>query len=311
MDTYRILSIDGGGVRGLLVSVILEQLDERVPGWRDRIDLFAGTSTGGIIALGLAKEIAPSALRSLYYDRSPDIFANPWPPFVRDGLQFIAAGYSNAALRSALVDEFGDMKLRTLKHRVLISAFDLDNEDPNEAKRSWKPKFFHNFPGKDSDGGRKVVDVAMATSAAPTFFPTVDGFIDGGVVANNPAMAALAQTQDERAKIEPRPGLKDIKLLSIGTGFLPRRVEGPDHNWGYVRWAEPLVRLIFDGLGDVPHYQCAQLLGDGYYRVNHRFPPGHEIEMDDWSARDELVRIGEIEMKPDLDQAAEWIAATW
>ncbi len=311
VSTYRILSIDGGGVRGLLVAVVLEELDERVPGWRDGIDLYAGTSTGGIIALGLAKGMSPTELRELYYDRSPEIFASPWPPLVHEGLQFLTAGYDNGPLRAALVEEFGAMKLRSLKTRVLISAFDLDSEDPDPAKRSWKPKFFHNFPGKDSDGGRLVVDVAMATSAAPTYFPTTGGYIDGGVAANNPSMAALAQTQDRRAKLDPRPGLDDIALLSIGTGFLPRRIEGPDHDWGYLRWVEPLVRLIFDGLGDVPHYQCAQLLGDRYYRVNHKFAWGDEIEMDDWSARDELVRIGEIEMKPELDAAAAWLATRW
>ena len=303
MATYRILSIDGGGVRGLLVSVLLEQLDDLMPGWRDDIDLLAGTSTGGIIALGLAHGLEPTELRSLYYDRAPEIFDSAlWE--LREGPPMLRAKYDNERLRRELVEVFGDVKLQYLNKRVLISAFDLNDEK----KGHWKPKFFHNFPGKGSDGAMHAVDVALATSAAPTYFPTTGTFIDGGVVANNPSMAALAQTQDDRAKVEG-PELDDIVLLSIGTGFLPRKIRGADHDWGYVWWARHLLRIMFDGLSGVPDYQCSQILGDRYHRLDHELDD--EIEMDDASARDELVRIGEIEMKKELDEAAAWLLKQW
>jgi patatin-like phospholipase/acyl hydrolase len=304
MAKYRILSIDGGGVRGLLVSVLLEELDSRVPRWRDKIDLVAGTSTGGIIALGLAKGLEPSRLRELYYEKSPEIFDSAWYE-LRESLPIVRAKYSNEDLREELTAVLGDTQLRHLKKRVLVASFDL----ADEAKGHWKPKFFHNYPGKDTDGGLRAVDVALYTSAAPTYFPSVDGFVDGAIVANNPSMAALAQTQDGRARIPDRPALDDIALLSIGTGFLPRKIGGLDQDWGYTQWARPILRVMFDGLAGVPHYQCSQILGKRYHRVDHALDEG--IEMDDWKARDELVRIGEIEMKPQLDDAARWLDRQW
>ena len=304
MAEYRILSIDGGGVRGLLVSVLLQQLDELVPGWRDKVDLIAGTSTGGIIALGLAKGLEPTELRNLYYDKSPDIFDSPWYE-LREGWPIIRAHYSSRRLDEALTSVLGDTRLQNLKKKVLIASFDLEDED----KGHWKPKFFHNFSGNDTDGKMRAVDVALATSAAPTYFPSAGGFIDGGVVANNPSMAAIAQTQDARAKIDERPELGDIALLSIGTGFLPRSIGGMDNDWGYTQWARPLLRIMFDGLAGVPDYQCKQILGDRYHRLDHSF--ARDIELDDWTARDELVRIAEIEMKGALDAAAEWLTNVW
>ena len=304
MATYRILSIDGGGVRGLLVAVLLEQLDQHHPRWREKIDLFAGTSTGGIIALALAKGVDPTTIRDLYYDKSPEIFDSAWYE-LREGWPLLRADYSSRHLREELTAVLGNTRLRNLKKKVLITAFDLEDED----KGHWKPKFFHNFSGSDTDGNLRAVDVAMYTSAAPTYFPTVDGFIDGGVVANNPAMAALAQTQDERAKIDKRPRLHEVKLLSIGTGFLPRRIRGMTHDWGYAQWASPILRIMFDGLSGVAHYQCQQMLGERYHRLDYEF--AEDVEMDDWKARDELVRIAETEMKPAIEDAAEWLGTVW
>jgi hypothetical protein len=304
MATYRILSIDGGGVRGLLVSVLLEQLDERAPGWRNEIDLIAGTSTGGIVALALAKGLEPQVLRKLYYEKSPDIFDSAWYE-LREGPPLVRADHSNRHLRTELEAVFGATRLRDLKKKVLIASFDLHDEKQHH----WKPKFFHNFSGKDTDGNMRAVDVAMYTTAAPTYFPTVDGFIDGGVVANNPAMAAIAQTQDTRARIKDRPAIEDIRLFSIGTGFLPRLVDGDNHDWGYAQWIGHLVHIMFDGLSGVPDYQCRQMLGEHYHRLDHEF--AEEIDIDEWRARDELVRIGEIEMKPALDDAARWLQKQW
>ena len=131
---YRILSIDGGGVRGLLVTVLLQQLDKRLPGWRDQVDLLAGTSTGGIIALGLAKGLAPTDLRTLYYDKSPRIFGDSLLDDIRDLGRVVGAEFSNRNLRQELEAVFGATKLQNLGKRVLISSFDLDNEDPDPAK---------------------------------------------------------------------------------------------------------------------------------------------------------------------------------
>ncbi|RMF65346.1 MAG: hypothetical protein D6746_00605, partial [Bacteroidetes bacterium] len=177
MAIYRILSLDGGGIRGLLSAVVLEQLDAACPGWRDRIDLIAGTSTGGILALGLAFGLTPTDLRVLYYDKGGDIFHDTLLDDLHDLGRAIGAEYDNRYLRRELERIFGDTPLGKLRKKVLIPAFDLDNEDPDPEKRTWKPKFFHNFGGRDSDADVRVVDVALYTSAAPTYFPSVDGYI--------------------------------------------------------------------------------------------------------------------------------------
>src|SRR5713101_8997211 len=232
---YRILSVDGGGIRGLYAAVLLDRLTREVPILVDRVDLVAGTSTGGIIALGLAHDLAPADLVALYRDRAKEIFDDSWLDDLKDLGGLTGADYDNDKLKAVLEGVFGKKtRLKQLKKRVLVPTFDLDNESPAPCKRMWKPKFFHNFPGPDSDGKELVVDVALRTSAAPSFFPVYQGYADGGVFANNPAMAALAQA------LEPTTGkqnLADVILLSLGTGRGNQFITTQDADWGWVQWA--------------------------------------------------------------------------
>src|SRR3989442_12148843 len=221
---YRILSVDGGGIRGLYAAVLLDRLTREVPTLVDRVDLVAGTSTGGIIALGLAHGLAPADLVALYRDRATEIFDDSW----RDDLKHLAgltgADYDSEQLKALLEDVFGKKtRLKQLKKRLLVPTFDLANESQDPGKRMWKPKFFHNYPGPDSDGAELVVDVALRTSAAPTYFPTYQGYIDGAVVANNPAMAALAQALDAGTG---KQALRDGRPFALGAGVNPPCVAG-------------------------------------------------------------------------------------
>jgi patatin-like phospholipase/acyl hydrolase len=184
MTTYRILSIDGGGIRGLLSLILLQRLEKGFPRWLDKTDLLAGTSTGGIVALGLAHGATVTELRRLYEERGKRIFDDSWWDDLCDLGKTRGADYKTKNLETEVRRLLGNAKLKDLDKRVLIPTFDLDNEKPEE--RSWAPKFFHNFPGEDSDGEQLAYKVALYTSAAPTYFPSVDGYIDGGVVANNP-----------------------------------------------------------------------------------------------------------------------------
>src|SRR6185295_6286062 len=163
-----------------------------------------------------------------------------WWDDIRDLGGISGADYDQKNLERILRNIFGNTRLQDLQKRVLIPTFDLDNENPDQDKRTWNPKFFHNFPGEDTDGTESVVDVALNTSAAPTYFPSHEGFIDGGVVANNPSMAALAQTQDLR-NTGTSPALKDIFLLSLGTGTNLSFVKGRNLDWGFAQWAKPLM----------------------------------------------------------------------
>lgn len=307
MAIYRILSLDGGGIRGLLTIVILGKLETAVPGWIDQVDLLAGTSTGGIIALGLAGGLSLEELRRLYYEKGPQIFDDSWLDDLLDLGQIRGAEYSNRNLRQELKRILGEKTLlQELQKQVLIPTFDLDNEDGNPMKRSWKPKFFHNFAGGDSDGDMLAYKVALYTSAAPTYFPSVDGFIDGGVIANNPSMAALVQTQDKRVEIQNRPEIAEIVLLSLGTGNLLYRIEGKRHNWGFAQWAKPIINVMMDGGMGVVDYQCKQILGERY----HRLSPILEIAVGlaDWKKRRSLVHIGE---QVDLGETIAWLKQHW
>lgn len=306
MIRYRILSLDGGGIRGLLTLVLLQELDRLVEGWLSRVDLIAGTSTGGIIALALAHGLPPAEVRKLYEDKCGDIFDDSWLDGLLDVGNLMGAAYDNKGLRREVKRILGKTKLKDLAKKVLISTFDLDNEAEEPNPRHWKAKYFHNFSGEDSDGEALAYKVALYTSAAPSYFPTVDGYIDGGVVTNNPSMTALAQTQDLRAVIEDRPTLDEIALLSIGTGQPLYRIEGERRDWGWGQWARPIIDVMMDGGMRVVDYQCRQLLRENYHRICPIMNP--PIPLDACHKKGKLIELGE---KTPLEETVQWLQDYW
>lgn len=306
MASYRVLSIDGGGIRGLVTTIVLQRL-VATPGLErllDSVDLVAGTSTGGLLALGIAHRLDLAAIRSLYVERGPKIFDDSWLDDLADLGRLRGADYDIRPLRRELRKLFGETTLGELRKRVLITSFDLDNED--EAGRTWKPKLFHNFPGSGSDRAQLVYKVGLYTSAAPAYFPSVDGFIDGGVYASNPSMCALAQTQDER--YAPTPALDDVRLCSLGTGTSLRYVKGKTLDWGYAQWVRPLIHVMLDGTAGIADYQCRQLLGDHYHRLAPTFPAGTTIPLDDVDKIPYMIEFAE---SLALDETAAWLRQRW
>ena len=282
MSRYRILSLDGGGIRGYLTVLLLERLDEDCPGFLEQIDLFAGTSTGSIIALALAAGKSPSEVRKLYEKYGRYIFHDSLIDNVRDlGFAF-GAKYGNKHLKKALLTFFGSSQLGDLQKRVLVSSFDLDHTPDEEDKpRMWKAKFFHNYPVEKTDKDEFVVNVAMRSSAAPFYFPSYQGFVDGFVVANNPAMCALTQALDTAVNdLGEAVELEDIVLLSLGTGLNPRYISSKDTDWGWIKWmiqfhplhrhwyALPLVYMMWEGGVNLANYQCRQLIHDRFHRLD-------------------------------------------
>ncbi|MDH4094802.1 MAG: patatin-like phospholipase family protein [Betaproteobacteria bacterium] len=308
MARFRILSLDGGGIRGLISAMLLIRLSRErgLEGWLERADLLAGTSTGALIALLLARGVGLEQILSLYHDTSRDIFDDSWLDNVKDMGTLIGAQYHSDGLKRHLQRMLGEARLRDLRKRVLITAFDLDNEHPRPEKRRWKPKLFHNFPGRDSDGAMPAWKVGLYTCAAPTFFPTVDGFVDGGVFANNPSMCALAQTQD--ARIGRAVALKDVALFSLGTGSSLLYVKGKRHDWGYAQWAQALLGVMFDGTVGIADYQCRQLLGGRYRRLAPAFAPGEAFPLDCVDRIAEMVAFAE---RVDIAPTAQWLRRHW
>ncbi len=309
MAKYRILSIDGGGIRGLVTTVLLQRI-VATPGLKnllDTIDLIAGTSTGGLLAMGIAHQLDLQKIHDVYVEKGPEIFDDSWLDDLVDLGKLRGADYDIKPLRRELRRLFGETTLGGLKKRVLITSFDLDNEDKPE-ERTWKPKLFHNFPGPDNDRASLAADVGLYTSAAPTYFPSVDGYIDGGVYASNPAMCALSQTQDDRYK--PTPALDDVLLLSLGTGTSLQYIKGKSLDWGYAQWVKPLISLMLDGTAGIADYQCKQILRDRYHRLAPVFPPGTTVALDDVSEKKIRYMIDFAKSCP-LDRTIAWLKTTW
>jgi hypothetical protein len=204
---------------------------------------------------------------------------------------------------------------------VVVPAFDLDNVEelelavaqgrlaPGEVERfrTWKPKVFHNVPGSDADATALAWRVGMATCAAPAYFPSFDGYVDGGVYANNPSLVALAQSQDVRSSA-PRPRLDEVALLSIGTGLSLTYVRGKRLDWGFAQWARPLVEVMIEGVNGIADYQCRQFLGERYHRLAPTFPEGVRVPLDAVHRVPELVAFAE---SVDLEPARRFLERHW
>ena len=306
MSYYRILSIDGGGIRGVLSITILQRLEQLCPGFLDSIDLFAGTSTGGILALSLAAGMTPAKVLELYEVKGKVVFADSWLDNIKDLGLLRGAQFDNKGLKQELTAQFGDRTLGDLDKRVIISSFDLDNGSLIPGKRSWKPKFFHNFPEEPradgtprDDRNEKVVDVAIRTAAAPVFFPVYQGYADGGVVANNPSMCALAQALD---KDTGQQRLTRVAMLSVGTGGYPGFLEVQDADWGVSQWGLNLVKVMMEGSTELAHYQCARLLSRRYMRLNPLLPRAVDL-----GSIKEIPLLKEIGRQAELDDAEKWV----
>lgn len=308
MAKYRIVSIDGGGIRGLITTVLLQRIIA-TPGLENflgTIDLVAGTSTGGLLALAIAQQLDLPVIRRLYVERGHKIFDDSWLDDLIDLGKLRGADYSIKPLRRELRTLFGDTTLGDLKKHVLITAFDLDSEAPNTEQRTWKPKLFHNFSGPNNDRATLAVDVGLYTSAAPTYFPSVDGYIDGSVYASNPAMCALAQTQDVR--YQPTPSLNEVVLLSLGTGTSLQYISGHAHNWGYAQWVKPLISIMLDGTAGISDYHCRQILRNQYHRLAPVFPKGTTVSLDDIKKIPYLIKFAET---LPIDDTIDWLQRVW
>jgi patatin-like phospholipase/acyl hydrolase len=289
---YKILSIDGGGIRGIIPARLLERLEIHEPGLVQEFDLFAGTSTGAVMAAGFAYGFQPRFMRQMYQGFGEEVFADSLWDDLRDLKYLIGADYSIDKLKALLERVIGEKTLGDLPKKVLIATFDLKDESHDPPR--WKPKFFHNYPEPGGDEKQKLVDVVIRSAAAPVYFPMYQGYIDGGVAAINPSTCALAQAFHE--------GFLDVRLLSIGTGKNPRCLEQVDADWGIYQWGLNLVDMVMDGGSEVADYQCRQILADQYFRMQPQLP--EPIGMDEWQSVDELISIAD---SIDLDPMIDWL----
>lgn len=310
---YRILCIDGGGIRGIIPCILLRRLEEVFGAGQllSRVDLFAGTSTGAIIAAALACGEPVERLEYLYQHRGREVFSSTLGRRTLGLWGCRKARYHHSGLKRQLREIFGSRKLGDLEPKLLITAFDLDTEKWDRHRkspvRSWRPKVFHNF---DVQGGSDDRDVEIALAVAyscsgPTYFPALDGYVDGGVFANSPTVCALAQCLDRRQQAPQR--LEDLVLLSLGTGRNPRYIDQAA-DWGRCPWMRDLriIHLLMEGSELAADYQCQQLLGERY----HRLAPTllERIEMDDVERLPQLIREAQAW---NLTDTIDWIQREW
>lgn len=306
-DAYLILSLDGGGVRGALQARVLDRLQGLMP-FLDQVQLISGSSIGGINGLCLAAGHTPADLVAMYATRGEEIFAQRdwWDTIAGPTDEVFRANYDNDGLSEVVGDMLEDKTLAELDKRVVVTSFDLDNQDAESKskatrvykRRFWKPKIFHNFESDGGDGTELALDVALRTSAAPTYFPSHQGYIDGGIVANNPSMCAIGRA------VKSGIALDRIVMVSIGTGTTPTYIEGDRLDWGYKQWVPRLLPLIMDGMVGIPDYVCEQLLPNRYVRI-HPFLP-EDVELDDAGKIDDLVEWAD---DVDLRRAIELLAS--
>ena len=283
--TFKILSLDGGGIKGIFPAGVLAYLEENCLGGQpigDYFDLIAGTSTGGIIALGLGAGLSARSLLDLYVNEGHRVF----PPKQRlKGRRLFRRlsrnRYDRAALDELLWQTLGTRTLRESRYRLLIPATEAKHGDPAVYKTPHHPGYF-------LDGDKSMAEVAAATSAAPTYLKPVvqDGYIllDGGIWANNPTMMALVE-----ALTCFTVQRENIVILSIGCGqdgfqINVKQTAGA----GQYHWREIIyVAMHYQSLTAVN--QAGLLVGRDKVTRLDRAEGTERIELDDWEKARQLL----------------------
>lgn len=264
---YHVLALSGGGYRSLYTATILAEL-ESVLGRpiASHFDLICGTSAGGMLALGLAAEIPAIELKALFEDQGSRIFGKR--SFMRQLLGFwLTAKHDSAGLREVLTERFQKATLGDLKHRVLIPAVNCTTGLGQFFKTPHHPSF-------ELDHRMSIVDVALATAAAPVYFPLVRNsrgvFADGGLVGNSPGLFGLHEVNTFLA-----PGQNAIvRVLSIGTMTIGATVRGEDSlDRGFGKWRGGLFDLVISAQESSVNYMLRQTLRENYFQIDDQATP--------------------------------------
>ncbi|MDJ0675490.1 MAG: patatin-like phospholipase family protein [Calothrix sp. MO_167.B42] len=350
-SNFLTLTCDGGGIRGLITAMVIQELDKKLH-FLDKVDLFAGTSTGGIISLALASGVPISEIVGIYgTDNSCSQIFTPYNPTTTSGpgwLQKIGkfffkylssdekkivenldsllyVKYNNVGLQNVLQSHFKQpsQTLESLQSKVLVATFQLDNKpnSPNSSSASWRPIILDNLPNNTIKSEEtKIIDAALCTSAAPTYFPphhhpTYGFCVDGGVFANNPSTLALARALGSGVE------LQNIRMLSIGTGVtqsaLPPSYQPDPLRYGATTWlwpetkgetpAFPLLEILMDGSPILDDHQTKMFLGDTqYWRINVQL--NQNIGLDDCSQISTMKQlVNDYTTSPQWEDNINWI----
>lgn len=312
---FKILSIDGGGIRGIIPAIILAEIEKRT-GKRicQMFDLIAGTSTGGILALGLTKPnpvnpkqphyTAEDAI-DLYRQEGKRIFYEPLIERFTKTDDMIRPKFSSEGRDQVLEEYLGNTALKKSLKPVFLTSYDIElrmpiffvsNQEAENQAENFR-KVCHGFSMKQA---------AMATSAAPSIFepyhlPTIQaksGFytlVDGGVFATNPTALAIMEAIIGARQLGEKLNLDEILVVSLGTGSLTRKFSyDRAKNWGLIGWLEPLMNILMDSSSESVASQLEQLLPtfQGDHKQYYRFQaPLNEANDDMDDASNENIKL--------------------
>jgi patatin-like phospholipase/acyl hydrolase len=335
---YLILSCDGGGIRGLITAFLIQDLNDSY-NILDKVDLYAGTSTGGLLSVALANDIPIENLIDMYMTKGADIF-KPYDPGKKEHniltkaveeLEFSIlppwlkhVKYNNTGLKEILGTFYSDgLTLANLNHHVFATTFQLYNT----TYQGWVPMYMSNLP-KSPTADIKALDASLCTSAAPLYFPphkasATSGYcVDGGVFANNPSLFAFSTVIASGILAEQQKTFDNIRVLSLGTGITKSGITeeqvdkiGP-LNYGAIAWlfpfdekptpSFPLLEILMDGSMEVDTDQSKQVLGDHFTRGNVVMTKN--ISMDDYTKVKELRQMAKDYMATaEWQQLKEWV----
>ena len=335
---FKILCCDGGGIRGVITALLIQDLDKSF-GIVKRADGFAGTSTGGLISLGLVNGIDIDKIVHTYENDGATIFTpNGWlldaeakqqdrapaqtsEDLLGSGPGIFSCQYVNTGLRSVAEQLVGNHPLSSASRFVAVNSAQLWDAGTG----SWMPCTISN--GKNNAyRDITMTDAALATSAAPTYFPPYavgdfGYFADGGTFANNPSMAAIVEATYQGFVSGP----SDIVMLSLGTGAnpvgVPMNAVSDPLDWGVTHWLWPfsdgvvpataLLNLTMDATAELAAVQAGQLLGGNYMRGN--VPLTQPFALDDYQNVGKLVSATHayIENSDDWQKVRSWVAQNW
>jgi len=253
---FKVLCVDGGGIKGLYSAEVLAML-EKTYGYplSDYFDMICGTSTGGIIALGISAKIEMERIVSFYMDKGPLIFEK-WEKKIKADwlLVFIQAivtsKYDNKQLKTALKEVFGERKIKESNNLLCIPSFNISTATNRIFKKDYD-KF-------NLDDDKYYIDVALATSAAPTYFPihTIDNvnYIDGGLWANDPTMVAISEFA--RCFSDKYNGLDILSISSCEKSS----AESPKcKKRSFVQWSKTLFDIYTNGQNQSSRFFLEQI----------------------------------------------------
>lgn len=298
----KILTIDGGGIRGVLPSKLLTRLEEIIQietgdshaKIGDYFDMIAGTSTGGILSSfllcpndkGKAKYTAKEASEN-YLDHGAKIFEKSIGVSTESNGEIIGQKYSADNLDFFLKNKIGEeLWLSDLIKPCLITAYDIENN---------KVMLFNQFNSKDPCYDFKVWEIARATSAAPTYFETAKitsrngemySLIDGGVFAYNPALCAYVEAKKHFKQLRGTfVSAKDIFMVSLGTASSEKQNIHKNVNlWGVSEWFKYLTDIMMSGSAETVDHQLQHIFAsenssDQYIRLEPNIGSS-EVDMD-------------------------------